>query len=276
MYDYRWYQWILFFFVYAFAGWIFESAYVSVKKRRLTNRGFLRLPMLPLYGTGAVMMLFVSIPVKDNPVLVYILGFIAATVLEYVTGWGMEKLFHMRYWDYSDQKLNYKGYICLSSSIVWGFMTLFLTEVIHRPVERFVLSLKGGWAMAIVFAVGTVFVADTIQSVQTALSLGQALKRVEKIKRELEEATRHLAEARAEAAIRRETLKENREEQIKAKIEQLIQKRHDFYDQFSARYRNNWRHTLRRNPTAASGKYKDALKEIRIKIEESRKDKKSK
>ena len=82
MYSYNEWQWILFFFCYCFFGWIFESSYVSLRKRHLVNRGFLRLPMLPLYGTGAVMMLFVSLPVKDNLILVYFSGVIAATLLD--------------------------------------------------------------------------------------------------------------------------------------------------------------------------------------------------
>ena len=61
MYTYTWYQWLAFFYVYCFLGWIFESTYVSLKQKRLVNRGFLRLPMLPLYGSGAVMMLWVSL-----------------------------------------------------------------------------------------------------------------------------------------------------------------------------------------------------------------------
>ena len=74
MYTYTWYQWLAFFYVYCFLGWIFESTYVSLKQKRLVNRGFLRLPMLPLYGSGAVMMLWVSLPVRDSLPLVYISG----------------------------------------------------------------------------------------------------------------------------------------------------------------------------------------------------------
>ena len=79
MYTYPWYHWLTFFYIYCFLGWIIESSFVSFQKRRLVNRGFLRLPLLPLYGTGAVMMLWVSLPVKDNLVMVYIAGFFAAS-----------------------------------------------------------------------------------------------------------------------------------------------------------------------------------------------------
>ena len=109
MYTYTWYQWLGCFYIYCFAGWIFESTYVSIRTGRFVNRGFLRLPMLPLYGTGAVMMLWVSLPVQDHMILVYLSGVLAATALEYVTGWAMERLFKVKYWDYSNQKYNLNG-----------------------------------------------------------------------------------------------------------------------------------------------------------------------
>lgn len=127
-------QWLLFFYIYCFIGWCFESAYVSLKKRRFVNRGFLKLPMLPIYGSGAIAILIVTIPVRDNLWLVWLFGMISATLLELVTGAVMELLFKVKYWDYSNQKFNYKGYICLSSSIAWGFLSLLLTEVIHEPI----------------------------------------------------------------------------------------------------------------------------------------------
>lgn len=187
MYEYTGVQWLFFFFCYCFFGWIFESSYVSLKEKHLVNRGFLRLPMLPLYGTGAVMMLFVSLPVKDNLVLVYFSGVFAATLLEYVTGWGMERLFKMRYWDYSNQRFQLHGYICLTSSIAWGFLTIFLTEVIHRPIERWVLGMNPVWETAAVVVIGAVFTADLIESTKAALDLGRALEAMTRMKEEMEE-----------------------------------------------------------------------------------------
>ena len=93
MYHYTAIQWLFFFYFYCFFGWCFESTYVSLKSRKLVNRGFCRGPFLPLYGSGAIMMLVVSMPFQDNLVLVYIAGCIGATVLEYVTGVTMEALF---------------------------------------------------------------------------------------------------------------------------------------------------------------------------------------
>ena len=211
------------FFFYCFFGWIFESTYVSLKSRRFVDRGFLRLPMLPLYGTGAVMMLFVSLPVKDDLVAVYLAGVVAATALEYVTGWGMEKLFKMRYWDYSNKRFQIKGYICLSSSIAWGFLTILLTEVLHQPVERLVLGMDETLERLLVTVVGIVFAADTVASTRAALELGQTLETVTRLKGELEElqvqlallrselrqqADRQIAFAHGEAVLRLSELKE--------------------------------------------------------------------
>lgn len=213
MYEYTWYQWLTFFFIYCFFGWIFESTYVSAKTRHLVNRGFLRLPLLPLYGTGAVMMLWVSLPVKDNLFLVYLAGVIAATILEYITGWGMEKLFKMKYWDYSNQKFNVKGYICLSSSIAWGFLTIFLTEVVHRPIEHYVLGLPVMVNIIFVLITSLLFAADTAESVKTALDLAKVLDAMTNMRAELDdiqvqmallkaETSERVAEAREEAAAR--------------------------------------------------------------------------
>lgn len=117
MYVYSPGQWALLFFFYCFCGWVWESCYVSAKQRRWVNRGFLHGPLLPIYGSGAIIILFVTLPVADNFWLVYLLGTLAATALEYVVGAVMEQLFKVRYWDYSKQPCNLHGYICLSSSI---------------------------------------------------------------------------------------------------------------------------------------------------------------
>jgi len=207
MYTYPWYHWITFFYIYCFFGWVFESAYVSLKTRRFVNRGFLRLPMLPLYGTGAVMMLWVSLPVKDNLVLVYFSGVVAATVLEYVTGYMMERLFKMKYWDYSSQRFQINGYICLTSSIAWGFLTIFLTEVIHRPIAEFVLGMNPFTEFFLLIAVSIVFAADAIQSTREALALGRALEAMTRMKGQLDEMHLQLALLRAEASQKLEDMK---------------------------------------------------------------------
>lgn len=93
MYEYNFIEWIGIFYFYCVIGWCIESSYVSIKSKTLINRGFMRGPFLPLYGTGAIMMLLLSKPFHENIFLVFVAGCIGATILEYVTGMLMEHLF---------------------------------------------------------------------------------------------------------------------------------------------------------------------------------------
>lgn len=281
MYTYAWYHWLTFFYLYCFFGWIFESTYVSLKKQHFVNRGFLRLPMLPLYGTGAVMMLWVSLPVQDSPLLVYCSGVIAATILEYVTGYGMELLFKVRYWDYSNQPFNVKGYICLSSSVAWGFLTLFMTEIIHRPIERMVLELPLAVEIAFLVIVSALFLYDTVQSTREALDLARALETITKLRTELEELQVQLALLKADTAQNVQTFKESvmdsmsesmaaRKESVAAhkdSIETKIAAMSGRLTETSERLRQHIASfhpsILRRNPGAASRHFAAALTDLR-------------
>ena len=141
MYVYTPGQWALLFFFYCFCGWVWESCYVSAKQRHWVNRGFLHGPLLPIYGSGAIIILFATLPVADSFWLVYFLGMLAATALEYVVGAVMEQLFKVRYWDYTKQPFNLHGYICLTSSIAWGFFSDLLIYVIHPPIDKLLHKL---------------------------------------------------------------------------------------------------------------------------------------
>ena len=131
-------RWILFFFLYSFMGWVWESCYVSVKERRLVNRGFMHGPFLPLYGSGAVMVLLCTMGVRDHIILVFALGMTGATALEFITGVVMESIFHVKYWDYSKQKLNLKGYICPAASLCWGCFSVrrVRQQTLFSPSEK--------------------------------------------------------------------------------------------------------------------------------------------
>ena len=185
MYSYTIIQWLFFFYFYCFFGWCFESTYVSIKSHKLVNRGFMRGPFLPLYGSGAIMMLVVSMPFQDNIFLVYIAGCLGATALEYVTGVTMEALFKVRYWDYSKNKFNFQGHICLGSSLAWGFLTILMSEVMHKPIERFVLSIPNGVLTAVTLVLTAYICADFALSFKAALDLRDVLVKMEKAKEEM-------------------------------------------------------------------------------------------
>ena len=246
MYEYGWYQWLAFFYIYCFFGWIFESTYVSVKKGHFVNRGFLRLPMLPIYGTGAVMMLWVSLPVRDSLLLVYTSGAIAATILEYVTGWGMERLFKVKYWDYSNQRFQLNGYICLSSTIAWGFLTVLLTEILHPPIARYVLGIPLGVLLVCIGGITVLFVLDAVQSVKEALDLAKVLDAMTNMRAELDdlqvqmallkaEMQQRVAESRDESLLRLELLKSQAEARTAALREEASARTAALKDEAAAR-----------------------------------------
>lgn len=164
-------QWVLLFFLYSVLGWVWESCYVSLKSRQWVNRGFLHGPWLPIYGSGAIVILLLTLPARGRPALIFLLGMVGATVLEYVTGAVMERLFHMRYWDYSDKPLNVNGHICLPVSIAWGGFSLLLIYLLHPPVEDLVFWLPGAVTEKVCLCLAVLFAADTALSVQKALDL---------------------------------------------------------------------------------------------------------
>ncbi|MFT4105052.1 MAG: putative ABC transporter permease [Lacrimispora sp.] len=284
MYVYTWYQWLMFFYSYCFFGWIFESAYVSIKSGAFINRGFLRLPLLPLYGSGAILMLFLTLPVQDNLFLVFLLGMIGATVLEYVTGYVMERLFKMKYWDYSDKPLNLNGYICLTSSLAWGFLTIMLTEFIHKPVEWLIFQISPALCTALSLALFALFLADAIHSTREALDLGRVLESMTKLKAELEEAqvqiallkaetTDKVAEIRTEVRLKAASLKAETADALKESVlAEHLQSLTEAREKLTTRLTISTKGLLRRNPSASSRLFGEALKELK---EHSRKYRKS-
>lgn len=192
MFQYSMFEWLAFFYFYCFLGWCFESTFVSLKKKKLVNRGFVRGPFLPLYGFGAIMMLLVSAEFQDNLILTFFAGCICATLLEYITGVLMEAIFKVRYWDYSNQKFNFQGQICLTSTIAWGFLTILMTRIIHKFIADIILSIARSFLVVGVIIITFLITIDIILSVKAALELKDILMRAEQIKNDLIKEVGHL------------------------------------------------------------------------------------
>ena len=135
----------------------------------------MRGPFLPIYGSGGIMMLVVSMPFQENIILTYLAGCVGATALELFTGMAMEALFKVRYWDYSDQKFNFKGHICLGSTIAWGFLTILMTELLHKGVETVMFAIPSMVVSILTVIVSVWFVMDMTLSVKTAMDLRDIL-----------------------------------------------------------------------------------------------------
>lgn len=185
MFSYSVIQWLFLFYFYCFFGWCFESGYVSLKSRKWVNRGFMRGPFLPLYGSGAIMMLVVSKPFLNHWWAVYLAGVAGATLLEYVTGVVMEALFKVRYWDYSSNRFNFQGHICLGSSLAWGGLTLLMNYGIHKPVERVMFAIPSPVLSVVTILLSFYIAGDFVLSFKAAMDLRDVLVKLEKVKRDL-------------------------------------------------------------------------------------------
>lgn len=299
MYSYSMIQWLFFFYTYCFVGWCFESTYVSIKDRKLTNRGFIRGPFLPLYGCGGIVMLVVSMPFLDNVFLVYISGCVGATALEYATGVIMEALFKVRYWDYSKNKFNFQGHVCLSSSIAWGFLTVLQAYVLHVSVARVVLAIPSQ-VLTVVTVVLTVGIGvDFVLSFKAAIDLRNLLMKMGRAKKELVQIQKRLetiiTSAEESLGNRRNAIAGSLEE-LKSGIEGMLERLKDMTInrpsaylesvkgellELKAKYAVNvelgrrfsglkdfiQRQLLRGNPTMTSDEYREELEELKQQVD---------
>ncbi|MBM6743174.1 hypothetical protein H6A32_02425 [Drancourtella massiliensis] len=231
-YQYTFIQWLLFFFIYCFLGWVWESCYVSIKKREWINRGFLHGPMLPIYGSGAIIVLLCTIGVRDQVILIFIFGMTGATILEYVTGACMERLFRVRYWDYSHMPLNLKGYICLPVSLGWGVFSVLLVRVIHVPIENAVLQIPERIAEAVTVLCSSAFAADFTLSFGEAMDLRDMLirlsdsnEKIQRLQKRLEVVSAFAEDGLMQYQMKREERKMSRKEFLEGMIERQRENR---------------------------------------------------
>lgn len=232
IYQYTFIQWLLFFFIYCFLGWVWESCYVSIKKREWINRGFLHGPMLPIYGSGAIIVLLCTIGVRDQVILIFIFGMTGATILEYVTGACMERLFRVRYWDYSHMPLNLKGYICLPVSLGWGVFSVLLVRVIHVPIENLVLQIPERIAEVVSVVCSSAFAVDFTLSFSEAMDLRDMLirlsdsnEKIQRLQKRLEVVSAFAEDGLMQYQMKREERKMSRKEFLEGMIERQRENR---------------------------------------------------
>ncbi|MCL2070874.1 MAG: putative ABC transporter permease [Oscillospiraceae bacterium] len=182
--------WLFIFFLFNVIGWFMESVIESVSHKRLINRGFLTGPYIPIYGFGGILFALVGLPLKDasprmyvNIFLVFFVGMSLATLLEYMVGSFLERVFKKQFWDYSMLKLTYKftykNRISLVSSLFWGLLSLFMSYFLYDRVSDFVSSLHLYLIVAVNISMTLIIGTDTIIQI----------KRHENIQRFLEKMT---------------------------------------------------------------------------------------
>ena len=175
------------FYIYSFLGWLWESSYVSIKEKKLVNRGFVGGPVCTIYGFGAVIVYLILKPIAGNVLLLYICGVIVPTILEYVTAVLMEALFHTSWWDYSKNKFNFQGRICLGASLGWGAFSVILFYV-FQPFVDWIVSLYSVATGEVMVRVATlVYAVDFGMSYMNAMQIGEKLRNMDAVMDELYE-----------------------------------------------------------------------------------------
>ena len=176
------YYFALSFFVYGFLGWCTEVAYAAVKQGKFVNRGFLNGPICPVYGIGVGVVVQFLTPVENNLVLLYISSTILVTAIEGITGFLLEKIFHNKWWDYSDQKFNLGGYVCLKTSVLWGICTVLMIYVLNPVFTGLVGLIPKLWGEIILWVLFGLLIVDFIGTVIAVWGLKKKNGRIDQIR----------------------------------------------------------------------------------------------
>lgn len=212
---------ITYFIIYSFLGWVMESVVRSICERKIINTGFLKGPFCPIYGIGATIMFLFLEGFENKPVLLFCIAIILLSAWEYIVGVLLEKLFHTKYWDYSDHKFNFQGRICLTNSICWGILGVLFVKYIHPFVQEVLGKIDSNllnYVVAILFAI---FLVDTITSIINVKNMKTTLEKIENINKEIKEKLKEIRKLKKEKDDEKVVTTEN----IQQMVEGLKKKR---------------------------------------------------
>ena len=177
--------------IYSFCGWLLESVSKSFWEKQWVNSGFLNGPICPIYGLGAVLMIAVLTPLKDNIILLFLAAFVLLSFWEYIVGIFLEKVFKTKYWDYSHLKFNFQGRICLKNSLYWGVLGVLFIRYIHPWVELQIGQVSTYLLTYLNIILYSIFIVDIVFSTMTIIHMESAMDKVnelgDNIKEKLEE-----------------------------------------------------------------------------------------
>lgn len=218
------------FFVYAFLGWCTEVSFAALTSGKFVNRGFLNGPVCPIYGCGVVIVLFFLEPLRENTLLLFLGSVVLTSVLEWLTGFVLERIFHQRWWDYSNEPFNLGGYICLRFSIAWGLACLLVVDVIHPTIHWLITLIPHTLGLVLLAVFSAAMVVDLAATVRTIARINRQLTQLDELAGRIKSLSNELGESLAErvldAAEKGGELRDNLED-VKDALEQ---RRDEFQD----------------------------------------------
>lgn len=150
------------FLAYSFIGWLWETSYCSIRHGRFINRGFLHGPLCPVYGVGGMLIMYLLQPWAHTWIPLFFASMVIVSVVEYVTSWILEVLFHTRWWDYSNEKFNLHGRIFLGGAICFGLMGTLIAHFLHPWLESKILSIPLQTARLVAWILFAILLVDLI------------------------------------------------------------------------------------------------------------------
>lgn len=253
MYTYAWC-----FFLYAFLGWCGEVVFAALQEHRFVNRGFLNGPLCPIYGFGVVLIDLGLRPFGHSVTALLLGSMLLGSALEWVAGFLLEKIFHQKWWDYSDDPHNLNGYICLRFSILWGFAGMGVVGWLMPLSRRVIALIPKTLGIVLLCVLGALALADFVVTVVAIAGLNRKLRNLKLVTELLRQGSDRLGERLYDGTV---LVGEKRQE-----IAQLKEK-------YAENLQTNLLHRrlLRAFPDLKSAKYNEALESLRENVSKIRK-----
>ena len=229
MYEILWY-----FMIYSVIGWMIEVSYHAITLGKVVNRGFLNGPLCPVYGSGVLMVLFVLYAINRlfnlntnigtaHTFMLFIIGITFATLVEFIAGFLLDKIFHARWWDYSDRRFNLNGYICLEFSIIWGLAIAFVLRIIQPSFEGFVTIIPKFIGIIILIIVYLTFLSDVVITILTVLKLNKELEKMEELQKSISKLSEDMSELIGNSTLKAVDKIEEEHREVEEKKEVLLE-----------------------------------------------------
>lgn len=249
------YKLILFFIIYSFLGWISEVSYAFYNRRIFINRGFLYGPICPIYGLGLVIVIILTNNIKNNLFLLFIFATLITSLLEYITGFLLEKLFHSKWWDYTDDPLNLHGRICLHFSIMWGLATTIIIKIIHPIINFFIDIIPLQSTKYTLYSSIVILLLDFSFTLKSLTQLKPVLAELLKIRNELRRRYTHIISSTKIKTLERIEITE-------LNLKELINR----YNTYCSNLSFNHRRLLKAFPTVSILRVENLVKQIKEKL----------
>ena len=256
------YELVWIFIIYAFIGWCTEVSYAALDRGIFVNRGFLNGPYCPIYGCGVLIVVVLLTPLKKNLLILYLGSFLLTSILEFITGFVMEKVFHNKWWDYSDMPLNIGGYVCLLFSIVWGFACLFIIYFIQPLIHDVLAFIPTIVGIILIVILGIILIADLYVTASTIFKFNRRLAAMEKIAAEMHEISDQIGQEIFEKTIRALDARE-RSQEISEELRSRIASLHARYHESTDKPERISRRLMNAFPKMESRQYKESLEVLK-------------